>query len=79
MKRGARSPAKTVDGLIGIAHGEDVRFGSGQCRQNFDLGEVRILKFVDENEGAARPLRSQQLLVTGEHPVGAGDHVAEGA
>ncbi len=54
-ERLARSPAELIDRLIRIAHGKDVRFWSGEYGENFDLGKVRVLKFIDQNEaGAAR-------------------------
>jgi len=48
----ARGAAKTVDGLVGIAHGEDVPFFSGQGRKDLDLGEVRVLELVNEMKRA---------------------------
>ncbi len=77
MKSRAGCATKTVDGLIRIANAEDVRFGPRERRQNLDLREVGILKFVDENEAGAGSLRGQQLFVAGEHLVRAGDHVAK--
>ena len=79
MKRRAGCSTKTVDGLIGIADGEDVCGGSSERGQDFDLRKVRILKFVDHNERSARSLGGQQTVVTGEHLVGAGNHVSERA
>ncbi len=77
MKRRAGCSTKAIDGLIGIADAEDVRLGSRQRRENLDLREVGILKFVDQNEADARALRSQHLFVARQQLVGPRDHVAE--
>ena len=69
MKCGTGCSTKPIDGLIGISDAEDVRFGSRQRGQNLDLGEVGILKFVDQDEAGASALSSQQLLVAGEQLV----------
>src|SRR5579863_6738778 len=42
----ARCPTKTIDRLIGITDCEQVSARPGKARQNLDLGEVGILKFV---------------------------------
>ena len=42
--------AEAVDRLIGIADGEDVSARSGEARENLNLREVGILKFVGQDE-----------------------------
>jgi hypothetical protein len=77
MKSGAGRATETVDGLIGITDGKDVGLGAGERRQNFDLREVGVLKFVDQDEAGAGAFLRQQFFVAGEQFVGPGDHVAE--
>src|SRR6266851_10259588 len=79
MERGAGSPAKAVDSLIGIANAENVRFGSREGGQNLDLCEVGVLKFVHKNKGEAGSLPRQSIFVAGQQIVGARNHVAERA
>ena len=77
MKRRAGRATKAVNGLIRVANGEDVRFGSRQRRQNLDLREVGILKFVHQNEAGARSFGSQQFFVAPEQFVSPRNHMAE--
>ena len=77
MKRRAGCSAKTVDGLIGVSDAEDVAVSSGQQRQNLDLREVGILKFVDQNEAARARSAASSFSSFAKQLVGARDHVAE--
>src|ERR1700722_12695483 len=77
FKGRAGRAAKTVDGLIGIADGEQVCLRAGKRGENFYLGEVRILEFVDQNETGLCAFRGEQAGVGLQQGVGARDHVAE--
>ncbi len=59
----AGGSAKLVDGLVGIADGENVRFLSRQQAGELDLRDVGILKLVDQDE-ACPPLRALQNRLT---------------
>ena len=53
----ARRSAETINRLIGVSNRKDVAFFPGQPLQNFHLGEIYVLKFVHQDEPAARPQR----------------------
>ncbi len=73
----ARSAAKTVNRLVGIAHGEDVSFRAGEASQNLDLGEVGVLEFIRQNEARPGARLVQTFVVVLQQIVGPDDHVAE--
>ena len=75
----ARGSAKTVNGLVGIAHGEDVSFRAGEASEDLDLGEVGVLEFVGQDEAGPGARLGQTFVVVLQQIVGADDHVAEGA
>ena len=50
----ARCAAKPVDGLVRIADRKDIPFRAGEASENFDLGNIGILKFVRQDEAGAR-------------------------
>ena len=75
----AGGAAKTVDGLVGIADGEDVLGVARQVLENLDLGEVGVLEFVDQDEAGVLAFAGQQCGVAAQQGVSVGDHVAEGA
>jgi len=75
---GGRS-AKAVDGLIGVANGEDVLFGSGEETGETDLRDVGVLEFVDEDKAGAALLFGENRGIGAEQADGARDHVSEGA
>ena len=60
----AGGAAKTVNRLVGIAHGEQISIRAGEARKNLNLGEVRVLKLVGQDEagmGRASPKRPSSL------------------
>ena len=59
----AGGPAKTVNGLVGIADGEDVPLLAGQVLKDLDLGKVGVLKFVHQNEAGVVAFARQQPRV----------------
>ncbi len=71
--------AKAIDGLVGIADGEDVSVRAGQAGQNLDLGEVGVLKFVGQDEAGAGTRLGQNIFIAMQQGMRARDHVAEGA
>src|ERR1700704_1293119 len=75
----AGGATKTVDGLIGIADCEDVCSGTTEERQDLDLGEVRILKFVDQQKAGAGLLFGEQPGIAFQQLIGTRDHVSERA
>ena len=40
---------KTVDGLVVVADGDDISMAFGETPEEFELRDIRVLKFVDEN------------------------------
>ena len=62
IKRRARCSAETINGLVRISDREDVSVVPRQSRQNLDLREVSVLKFVDQNEAGAGALLFQALF-----------------
>ena len=65
MKRRARCAAKTVDGLIRISDRKDISVVPlGQSRQNLDLREVGVLKFINQNEAGTAPLLFQYFFIS---------------
>src|SRR5881394_4500543 len=56
----ARRTAKAVDALIGIADREHVPLGSSQFFEDLDLGKVRILKLVNQDETRAQTCTVKQ-------------------
>ena len=79
FERSAGRASKTVDALIGIAHCENILGVAGQLLQDFYLSEVRILKFVYQNEFGAGSFSFQQRRIFRKKLMGPLDHVAEGA
>src|SRR6185312_6254410 len=78
----AGSAAKPVDALVGIADSKNilpVRVGSGEFLQDFDLGEVRVLELIHQNEARTLAGTGENFGIRGEQIVGANDHVIEGA
>ena len=61
--------AKTIDGLVGIADGEDVSFISCEKPGELDLGDVRVLELVNQNEARA-------LLRTLQHATAGGSSIS---
>jgi len=68
-----------VNRLVGVAHRKNVAVRSRETRKNLNLGEVRVLKFIGENEPGPRPRLRQNLLIVVQQGMCASDHVAEGA
>ena len=54
----AGGAAELIDGLIGIADGEDVGLLAGEQAGQFDLRDVGVLELVDEDEARAALLRA---------------------
>ena len=79
FKGGAGRSAETIDGLIGIADREHVPSFSGQLLDDLHLGEIGILKLVDQDEAGMLPLSGQHLRIAVQQFVGMRDHLAEGA
>ena len=52
LKSFARCATKPIDGLIWITDGEQISFVTSESAQNSDLGEVRILKFICQDEAS---------------------------
>src|SRR5208283_5724777 len=84
VKRLARSTAKHVDRLVGIADHKNVGacsvclcFRTRQQPKDFHLREVRILKFVDQQKSDVAALFFKQHGIVLEQIVRAGNHVAE--
>ena len=71
--------AEAVDSLIGVAHAENVSVGAPEQGQNIDLGEVGVLKFVNQDEAGAIALRCQNGGIAREHGVCPRNHVGERA
>ena len=59
----AGSATEAVDGLVGVADGEEISLRTGEARKNFDLSEVGVLKFVGENEASAAAGLGQNRFV----------------
>ncbi len=78
-ERFARSAAELVDPLIRIAHGKNVRRRTGEQRQDLDLGKIRVLEFIHQQEAGAPPFLFEHRGIVLHQLVGLGDHVAEGA
>src|SRR5437588_460525 len=68
-----------VNRLVGIPDSENVSILSGECSKDLDLGEVRILKLIHQDEAGLAPLDSEQIRIAFQERVSTGDHVAEGA
>src|SRR6267154_1013719 len=49
LKAAEGSAAKTIDGLVVVADGENVFAITGEEFEEAELGDVRVLKFVDED------------------------------
>ena len=64
MKRRARCAAKTVDRLVRISDRKDISVVPCQRRQNLDLREVGILKFINQNETGTAPLLFQYFFIS---------------
>ena len=79
LKGGARCTAKAINGLVRISDREDVSILPGEASKNLNLGEVRVLKFVGEDEAGSSPRFGQNSFVTVQQGVRASDHVAERA
>ena len=77
-KGGARCSPETVNGLVGIADGEEVALVSGEHLEDLHLREVCVLKFVHQDEAGLLAFLAEYRRVL-EQMEGAGDHVAEAA
>src|SRR5215469_4712043 len=76
----ARSPAKTIDALVGIAYRKNVgglTLLAREFLQDFDLRKVRVLEFIHENESSAGTLALQQGPILRQQLVGTQDLMAE--
>src|SRR5262249_6239166 len=65
----ARSPAKTIDALVGIAYGKNVGRLiplAPELLENFNLRKVRILEFIYKNESNAGAFALQQGRILGQ-------------
>ena len=78
-KRRAGCAPKFINGLIRIADSKHIAFLTGEAFQNFGLGEVRILKLINQNEPGSSLFLSEQLRISPKQCVSSRNHVAEGA
>ena len=60
----ARGSAKAINRLVRISDRKDVAFFPGQPLQDFHLGKIDVLKFVHQDEPAARPKRARYPAAT---------------
>ena len=63
LKGRAGRPAKAVDRLVRVSDGEDVALWPSKPRENLNLGEVGVLKFVGEDEARPRTRLGQNGFV----------------
>src|SRR6202011_5612066 len=75
QERGARGSTEMVNRLVGIADSKNIALLSGELLQDFDLGEIDVLKFVHQDEARAGNVFAF-LLKPFMRP---GDHVPEGS
>src|SRR5450631_1347204 len=79
LKSPTGSSTKPVNALIGITHCEHISRAPGKLLQHFDLGKVRVLKFIDQNELGPGALPLQQLRIFHQQFIGTENHMAKGA
>ena len=79
LKGGAGGPAEAVDRLVRIADGKNVSLLAGEGGEQLNLGIVRILEFIHQDEPGAGSFRGQGCRGRRKEFVRTGDHVAEGA
>src|ERR1700751_237791 len=79
LESGAGGSAEAIDCPVGIADRKDVSFGAGQAGKNLYLREVRILKFVCEDEAGPGASFRENLVIVLQKVVRPRDHVAERA
>src|SRR5579862_7566252 len=75
----AGSAAEAIDGLIGIADGEDIAFFASESLHDLDLCEVGILKFVKEDKARRPPLVGKNRAVVLQQIEGASNLLGERA
>ena len=66
------APLNAVDGLVGVAHHEEVGFVGQEGREQPELGRVHVLHLVDEEVAVRQRTASANSAVAGQG-VGAGD------
>ncbi len=79
FKGRARCAPKTIDRLVGIAHGKDVLLVARQQIGQDDIAGIAILKLVDQNEPRPRAFLRQQAGVGPQQAHRPADLHAEGA
>src|SRR5437660_9337087 len=71
FERAAGGTAEAIDSLIGVADRENILGSAGQLLQNFDLGKIGVLEFVNKNEFGAGALALQQHWIFRKKFIGA--------
>ena len=79
VERSAGGATETIDRLIGIADREYVGLFAGQQPGKLNLGDVRVLELVDQNEASMFLRALQHRLTAAEQVDRARDDVAEGS
>src|SRR5260370_1299932 len=59
LKCGTGSSSKVVNRLVGIADGEDISFPASECGEDLDLGKIRVLKLIHQDEACPLALDSE--------------------
>ena len=78
-KRFTGCAAKLVDRLIGITYSKNIRLWSGEKREQFHLGKVRVLELIYEQKASMDALLLEQWRIVLQQLIGTSNHVAEGA
>ena len=77
LEAAERCAAETVDGLVVVADGDDVAWLGGEEMEEFELGDVGVLKFIDEDVFEALLEFFADVGVVADEVNRAGDKSAE--